>query len=267
MGLAFKNLFLFSCLLYLGFIAFLFLKQRDFLYVADRSVPDIASATWATSIAAVTNDGLTLNAWWTAPREGRPTIIFFHGNGSNIGDRIDKAAPYIAAGYGFLLAEYRGYGGNAGTPSEDGLYRDARAYLDWVIGDAGVPASDVVLYGESLGSGVAVQMASEYNVRGVILDVPFLSVLSTARHHYPYVPFIQYLVRDPFRSDLKIQDVSAPLLFGLAGRDEVIPPHFGQALYDLALEPKILKLYPDAGHGDLYMQGFTEDSIAFIDGL
>jgi len=252
---------------YFLFVGFLFLKQRDFLYAADRSVPDIKTAPWATLISVTTDDNLGLNAWWAAPQKKKPTIIFFHGNGSNIGNRIWKSAPYVQAGYGFLLAEYRGYGGNPGKASEQGLYQDARAYIDWMINNSNIHVDDIILYGESLGSGISIQMATEYNVKGVILDVPFLSVLSTAKHHYPYIPFMQYLLRDHYRSDLKIHDVKAPILFGIAGRDRVIPPEFGKQLYELAPKPKTLKIYPDAGHADLYVQGFTEDSIEFIEGL
>ena len=266
-ALFFKFLFFVSAFYFL-LVALLFVMQRQFLYVPDTSVPDISRAPWATQISVQTQDGLKLYAWWRAPIDSNtPTILFFHGNGANIENRIDKALPYIQAGFGLLLAEYRGYGGNPGKPTEYGLYKDGHAYMAWLNAHANISTNDIVLYGESLGSGVAVHLATEYDVKGLVLDVPFDSAMHVARHHYPYVVFLKHLMRDHYRNDLKITQVNAPLLIGLAGRDTVTPPSHGQRLYDLASDPKTLKVYPNATHADLYVQGLTEDSITFIKSL
>lgn len=268
MGLAFKNLLFFLCLFYLGFVALLYTQQRSFLYHPNPNMPDISKAPWAQEMSVQTSDGLTLNAWWRAPTDGdKPLVVFFHGNAGHIEHRVQDAQEYLDQGYGVVLAEYRGYGGNGGMPSEEGLYEDGRAYMDWVIKQADIPLSNVILHGESLGSGIATQMASEHEVAALILEVPFYSVLDMARYRYPFIPFMHYLVKDPYRNDLKINALTMPVLIGVAGQDDIVPERFGVQLFEQAKAPKMLKRYPDAGHAELGMHGFFEDAIAFIDGL
>lgn len=263
-----QSFLLLLLLLYLGFVALLFFLQRNFLYFPNTEKPDITQAPWAEPIRVQTIDGLTLHAWWKAPKSSNePLVILFHGNAGHIEHRIDKAQKYISQGYGLILAEYRGYGGNPAQPSEYGLYNDARAYIDWAVREAQIPLARIVLHGASLGSGVATQMATEYNLKALILEAPFYSVLSMAQHRYPFIPFMKILVQDPYRNDLKINTLHMPVLIGLGEKDNIVPAKFGQRLFEKASEPKEIRIYPQASHTDLDEYGFAEDSIKFIENI
>ena len=152
-----------------------------------------------------------------------------------------------------LLAEYRGYGGNPGTPSEEGFYADGRAALDFLAARE-VPAARIVLYGESLGTGVAVQLALERRVGAVVLEAPFTSAVDVGADIYPFLP-VRLLARDRFDSIAKIAAIGAPLLVLHGEADKVVPVRFGRALLAAARQPKEGVFVPGAGHADLYQHG------------
>jgi hypothetical protein len=162
------------------------------------------------------------------------------------------------------MAEYRGYGGNPGTPTERGLVADGAAALDFLDGE-GIAANRLVIYGESLGSGVAVLLAAQREVAGLILEAPFTSVADVAQHHYSFMP-ASALVRDRFDSLARIGQVRAPILVLHGERDRVVPLRFGRALFDAAPEPKELWLAREAGHEDLARYGALERSATFCGG-
>ncbi|MGF1640179.1 MAG: alpha/beta hydrolase, partial [Rhodospirillales bacterium] len=147
---------------YVVVVGAMFAFQRSMLYLPSTTTPLPATSgvPEMRPVGLVTADGLDLVAWYRPAAEGHPTIVYFHGNGGHIGHRGSKVRPYLDAGYGLLLVSYRGYGGNPGRPSEEGLYRDGRAALAF-LGTHGVPPARTVLYGESLGTGVAVHIAAE----------------------------------------------------------------------------------------------------------
>ena len=253
---------------YFGLVALMYVFQRRFIYIPDKRTPDISKAPWADLLEIETADGLVLKSWWCPPKDGsKPVISFFHGNADNIETRIPKAEVFIEHGYGILLPEYRGYGGNSGNPTEEGLYHDARAHLNWLIKDKNVTPENLILYGESLGSGVAVQMATEYEAKALILDVPYFSVLEMCRFRAPFIPFMHKLVKDHYRSDLKIGTLNLPVFVGVGERDIVIPCRFGTKLFETANEPKKYMKYPKAGHLGIYNKGFGEDAINFIEAI
>ena len=242
----------------------LFLGQRRLLYLPDRTPPDLALAGLddMEPVELTTDDGLSLLAWYASARDtGKATLVYFHGNAGHIGNRADRVRPYLDAGHGVLLVSWRGYGGNEGSPTEDGLYRDGRAafaFLDRV----GVLPEATIVYGESLGSGVAVQLARERRVGGLVLESPYTSIPSVAAHHYWYVP-ATYLVRDRFDSLSKIGEIDAPLLVLHGERDRVIPVEFGRELFAAAREPKTWRGFMQAGH-DLYDFGAADAVLAFL---
>jgi hypothetical protein len=261
--------FLFAFVIaYIGLLIILSAKQRSFMYFPmTKERPDILKAPEMSWVDVTTEDGLDLKSWFSPPKEGNPTLIIFHGNGHNIGIRGPKAHPFIQEGYGVLLAEYRGYGGNPGNPSEEGFYKDARAQINWLADKHNIKGDDLILYSESIGSGVAVQMATEYDVKALIMEVPFSSALDVAQFKFFFIPFISKILKDKYLNDEKIGGVHIPVLVGVGGRDMVIPPRFGKKLFNAANEPKTLKVYDKAGHMGLYQYGFAQDAIEFITAL
>ena len=239
------------------------------MYFPDGAAPDaeLAGVPEMSPVRLTTDDGLTLLAWYRpATAEDRPTLVYFHGNAGHIGHRGAKVRPYLDAGFGVLLVSWRGYGGNPGSPSEAGLYHDGRAALDF-LARAGVPPSRIALYGESLGAGVAVQMASERPERpvgAVLLESAYTSMADVAAHHYWYLP-ARYLVRDRFDSLAKIGRIGAPLFIVHGERDRIIPVAMARALFAAAAEPKEARFFPAAGHNDLYDHGAAEAVIDFLD--
>jgi len=249
---------------YVGVNGALYALQRRLVFVplgrpgapAEEGVADMRTVRYPTS------DGLMLEGWFKPP-SGRPTIVYFHGNAGHFGERAFKARYFMDRGYGFLLASYRGYGGNPGRPSEAGVYRDARAALDFLARE-GTAAADVVIYGESLGTGVACAVASQYGAAALVLEAPFSSLVDVAAHRYWWTP-ARWLLRDRFESISCIATADAPLLVLHGGRDRVVPLKFARRLFAAAREPKELRILPAAEHTDLYDHGAGEIVEQFLD--
>jgi uncharacterized protein len=252
-------------LAYLAVLAYLYVFQRQLLYFPDRSRPQLGLLAdhGVREVWLTTADGLSLLSWYLPPREGGKVILYFHGNGGNIGYRTDRLQRFGHEGYGVLLVGYRGYGGNPGSPSEAGLYADAQAALDFLERE-GIGAGRVVLYGESLGSGVAVQMAAQRPVAGLVLESPYTSIAALAQYHYPFIP-ASLLIWDRFDALSRIGEVEAPLLVLEGGRDAIVPARFSQALFDAAPEPKESWVAPEAGHVNLDRFGGLDAAVSFIE--
>jgi uncharacterized protein len=255
----------FALIAYAALVGGLFLFQRQLLYFPDKTRPELAGLEQlgVREVALATEDGLSLLSWYLPAHPGRPVILYFHGNGGNIGHRVQRMLRFAREGYGVLMAEYRGYGGNPGTASETGFYTDARAALDFLERE-GVAPNPLVLYGESLGSGVAVELATQHEVAGLILEAPPTSVAEVAQCHFPYIPAAR-LVIDRFDSRSRIGRVRAPILVLHGERDRVVPIRFGRALLEAAPEPKEGWFAPEAGHEDLARYGGLDAVVVFIE--
>jgi len=250
---------------YLAIVAGLYLLQRHLIYLPFGGVPNPVQAGVPEMhpVRLTTGDGLKLLAWWRAPqRPDLPVLVYFHGNAGNLGLRGEKLRPYLDAGLGVLLLAYRGFSGNPGSPSEEGLYRDARAALDFVAA-AGIPAEQRVLYGESLGTGVAVQMAVEQPVGAVVLEAPYSSISDVASARYPVVP-VRWLLKDRFDSAAKVAQIAVPLLIIAGGRDRIVPARFVERLFAAAAEPKEYRYIPEATHLDFYDHGAPVTVLDFL---
>jgi uncharacterized protein len=236
---------------YLLVLAMLFFAQRSMLYYRTRTYIPLAEAHANSAFKEIevrTQDGVELKAWYAPATSKKLTIVFFHGNADRLVTAAQVADPYIDAGYGFLAAEYRGYSGLPGAPTEEGLYDDARAYLR-DLEARGVESKRLILLGQSLGSGVVVQMATEFEVRGLILLSPYLSIPKVAMHHFPFFP-AGLLIQDRFENDRKIAGIHVPLLIVSGSRDDVVPESQAKKLFALANEPKEFRELPDRGHND-----------------
>ncbi len=258
--------FLFIMMLtYILSIIVLYFMQRTLIYFPGKIRPLPVEGIEVVSVK--TEDDLDLQAWYVPPKiEGKPVIVMFHGNGGSYGSMIYKAQYYLDAGYGALLAEYRGYSGNEGAPSELGLYQDGRAYIDWLREEKSIDVEDIVLYGESLGSGVAVQMATEYHVGGLVLEVPFSSLQDVAKQKYFLVP-VDYLLKDRYLNTDKIGKVRCPLLIMHGQADSVIAYPFAEKLYRAANEPKEFVTFPLGDHNTLYQFGAYDHVLKFLSDL
>lgn len=242
-----------AIVLYIVLLTVFFATQRRLLYYPSHFYVPLADAHANRAfqeISVRTQDGIDLKAWYAPSTSKALTIVFFHGNGDRLYTAAQVADPYVAAGYGFLVAEYRGYSGLPGVPTENGLYADGRAYMHDLIG-RGVGANKIVLFGHSLGTGVAVEMAEEFHVAGVMLLAPYLSMPQVAQAHFPIFP-AKLLALDRFENARKIGSVHAPILIVNGDADQVIPPAQGRALYSLANEPREFHSFPGRGHNDLF---------------
>ena len=245
-----KTVLIIGVLGYGALLALMYLFQRSLLYFPDttRHAPATAGLPQAEEVTLVSTDGERLIAWHVPPHGPKPVVLYFQGNAGASNLRAERFTWLTADGTGLLALSYRGYGGSTGKPTEDGLIRDALAAYDFAA--ARYPAKRIVLWGESLGTAVALALATERAVGGVMLDAPFTSAADVGASAYPFAP-IRWFMKDPFRSDLRIAKISAPLLVLHGERDRVVPIRFGEKLFALAREPKRMVRFPDGEHADL----------------
>jgi len=235
---------------------YLFQRRLVFVPIGKPGTPDAAGVPEMRVVRYTTADSSTLSAWYKPPEDALPTLVYFHGNAGHLGERAFKARFFIDRGYGFLLTSYRGYSGNPGRPTEAGLYSDARAALAF-LSSSGIAVNRTVLYGESLGTGVAVEMARLVRPAALVLEAPFTSLVDVAAARFWWTP-ARWLVRDRFDSLAKIPAIACPLLIVHGERDDTVPRKFGERLFGAAPEPKEFKVLLEAGHNDLFEHGAAD---------
>ena len=228
--------------------------QRKLIYFPDpTSVPlpaeDVRAGFQAVVIATV--DGPKLQAWYRPAPVGTWTVLFLHGNAGNRSTRLDLLRRLVEMDLGVLALDYRGYGGSEGSPTEEGLYADAEAAAHW-LSQRGV--ADIVYFGESLGTGVAVELARRLPPGRLVLQAPFDSLVAVGRRAYPFLP-VSWLLRDRFASYEKIAQVHVPLLVLHGTEDRIVPIEHGRRLYARAPEPKRFVAIEGFGHNDLRTAG------------
>ena len=234
---------------YLGLCFVLFVLQRRYLYfpsAEDGPLPGEKRFSGMEDVTLKTQDGLRIRAWYW-PGNRPATLVIFHGNAGSRFGRRHWMADLHGLGYGVFLLDYRGYGGSEGSPSEEGLYLDAEAAIRW-LGERA--AGKLVYLGESLGSGVAVEMAVRHPPAAIILQSAYTSMVDVGRRHYFYIPVNQFL-KDRFDSAKKIGHVTCPVLSIHGKKDRIVPTDLGVKLHEKAPEPKELLLIDDVGHNDL----------------
>jgi uncharacterized protein len=238
-------------------IGLLWAFQRHLIYLpAPRAVPPAASVLpRAEEVAFTTADGLRLGGWFVPagavgnPASRSPAVLVCNGNGGNRSLRAALAAELSRMGLAVLLFDYRGYGGNPGHPSEEGLAADARAARAYLAGRAEVDPERLVYLGESLGAAVALRLAVERPPAALVLRSPFASLAEVGRLHYPLVP-VSLLLRDRYDSAARAGRLAAPLLVVAGGRDRIVPASHSRRLFAAAPEPKRLVVLEGAGHND-----------------
>ncbi|HEY3643263.1 MAG TPA: alpha/beta hydrolase [Xanthobacteraceae bacterium] len=235
---------------YVGAVVLLYVVQRALMYFpeTERTPPDAAGLPAAQEIRLDTADGERLIAWHVPPRADRAVVLYLHGNGGALSHRAERFGALTADGTGLVAIDYRGYGGSTGRPTEAGFLIDAETAYGFAA--ARYPAARIAVWGESLGTGVAVALAAERSIGRLVLEAPFTSAADLAARHYPFVP-VRWLMKDQFRSDLRIASVAAPLLVLHGARDSIVPIEYGERLFGLAREPKRFVRFPEGEHEDL----------------
>lgn len=234
-------------------LALLWFGQRRLIYLPFGIVPPLASVGLpnAEDVSFTTDDGETLGGWFvhadSAP--ARFTMIVFSGNAGNRSFRAQLAASFARHGVATLLFDYRGYGGNAGRPTEEGLARDARAALRYVMTRPGIDTTRIIYFGESLGAAVAIRLATEVQPHALVLRSPFTSLTEVGGHHYPFLP-VKLMLRDRYPSIDRVALLTCPVLVIAGDRDSIIPVEQSKRIYEAITAPKELVIIPGADHND-----------------
>jgi uncharacterized protein len=242
---------------YGGVVALLYVAQRSLQYFPERrrTVPRAIGLPEAEEAVLDTADGEQVIVWHVPPREEQPVFLYFHGNGGSLRWRDERFRALISDGSGLIALSYRGYGGSSGRPTEKGLLADAAAAYAFAV--ARYPADRIALWGESLGSAVAIALAADKPVGRIVLEAPFTSAADVGARHYRFVP-VRLFMKDQFRSDLRAGKVTAPVLVVHGENDFVVPTTLGKRLYDLIRAPKRFVSVAGAGHNDLGARAVAE---------
>ena len=260
-----NSIFIYVIGIYLFVILIMFFFQRSLLYLPTKEKLDPISYSYTglKKVNLITSDDLVLSSLFKGPSDKKQnTLVVFHGNAGHIGHRIDKFRPYLEEGYGLLLVEYRGYGENSGKPTEDGFYKDGRAALEF-LSKQKISKHQTILYGESLGCGIAVKLSTEDKYHSTILEAPYTSIADVASHHYWYLP-AKWLVLDRFEIIDIINKVKSPLLIIHGNKDNVININLAKKVFNSAPEPKEALFISNADHNNLYEFDIFEKIKNFI---
>ncbi|MEL7197951.1 MAG: alpha/beta fold hydrolase [Pseudomonadota bacterium] len=228
---------------YLATLALLFVFQSRFIYPAPQERHDPAPGFEAVEL--LTPDGLDLTVHWRPPETGKPVVVWFHGNASSLAGSTAETSVLAENGYGVLLASYRGYGGNAGEPSEQGFYEDGRVAMKF-LAEQGIAPAQTIVGGTSIGSGTATQMAMEFRPGALILISPFTSLTDVASNALPIFP-VRLLLRDKYDNSAKLSELEAPVLIQHGTADNVVPFEQGKALSEKANDA-VFESFEGAGH-------------------
>jgi pimeloyl-ACP methyl ester carboxylesterase len=243
-----RSLLFIGAAAYLGILLYMYLQQRSLQYFPSREglAPQAVGLTGVSEERVNTPDGETIVLWHWPAKPGMPTILFFHGNGGEMSGRRDRMAFYQSQGFGALFVSYRGYGASTGKISEQGFMTDAFTAYEF-LRQRGVSPEKIVVVGESLGSGVAVQLSAQRPVAALVLEAPFTAAVDVAADIYPWLP-VGMLMKDQYPSRDFIGKVKAPLLILHGDADRVIPVAQGRRLFEMANEPKELVILAGEGH-------------------
>ena len=244
-------------LIYFIILVSIYLLQRNLLYhpgennyIGDQLLIPIKK------IKIKTQDNIKLISWYHNKNSNKyKTILFLHGNAGSLQNRIHKINHIKNIDVNLLIFAWRGFSGNDGIPTEKGLYKDAKGAVAWLKSE-GINEKNIILYGESLGTGVAVEIAQNKNFAGIILESPFTSMIDIAKDKYPFLP-VRLLLKDKYESESKIKNIKIPILIMHGKVDNIVPFYMGKKMYKLANEPK----YSYFSENDDHMMNFDENLI------
>jgi len=248
--------------LYLGAMAFLYLKQRDFQYDASGELTALSETklTRTEAVGIPTEDGAMLGAWYAPPSSGKPVILYYKGNTASFSAEYERFEAWEAAGFGFLAFDYRGFPGSPGSISQDAILADSLASFDWL----NAKGFRTVIWGRSLGTGPATYVASQRPADALLLETPFLSAISVAAERHPYFP-VGWVMADQFPSNEWITSVEEPVFVAHGTADRTIDVSNGERLYQLAPHKYDLWIEDGADHGDLWARGIWTRAQTFFE--
>ena len=239
---------------YVGLILILYFKQPSFTFQPTRELtynPGDINLEYE-KVQLKTSDNVILSAWYIPAKDAKFTLLFCHGNGGNMSDRIASINIFNGLGVNCLIFDYRGYGASGGKPTEKGLYIDAQTAYDWLINEKKIPPENIIIYGQSLGGSAAAYLASNVKAKGLIIESCFTSFADIAKKYYPYMP-IKLLAKYSFKTSEYLKKVECPVLIIHSKNDEIVPFEFGLRLYKEAKEPKKF-IEISGGHNDGFMR-------------
>ena len=267
----FRNnlLLLFQIIIFVYFIIliFLYFYQRNLMYHPnENNYSDDKISVHIDKVKVITDDNIELLGWYhQKDLQKYKTILFFHGNAGSLENRIHKLNHFREMDVNFLIIAWRGFSGNKGKPSEKGLYIDGQSALNWLHGK-GIKEENIIVYGESLGTGVATHLSQNKNFAGVILETPFTSMIDAAKTFYPYIP-VSLLLKDKFDNKIKIKNVRAPVLIMHGEADQIVPFSMGKKIYEIANEPKYSYFTKHDNHMMEYDENLIKTLNSFIKSL
>jgi len=233
----YKKILILLLISYFAICLFMFLFQRTFMYHPDINSYDETGIQFEfKKVEIPSTENIVLNSWYSFKNSNYKTLVFFHGNAGNLNNRIYKLNKINQLNLNFLIISWRGFSGNQGKPTEDGLYQDAKSSIRW-LEQKGIIKTNIILYGESLGTGVALELAKDSKYAGIILESPYTSMVAMAKKIYPFLP-VSILVKDRFESLSKIKKNVSPILIMHGEMDTLVPAHMGKKLFQEANNPK-----------------------------
>lgn len=247
---------------YLFLVVFIFIFQRKMQYFPYGKIDDGFYKQCCSKEILTTQDSLKILSYYKKPEAGKKIILYFHGNAGNLSSRSHRIEAFVKQGFGAFIVAYRGYPGSQGKPSQQGLMLDAKAALAFLL-DQGYDYKDIILFGESLGSGVAMQMASQNDYAAMILDSPFSSVTSVAKSVYWYLP-VGLLLKDRFESIKLAPNISTPTLIVHGDDDQVVPIAEGKKLFQAIRSEKEFVTVAGAGHVSVSGEFLTQQIEGFV---
>ena len=255
--MSFTKLVILIIVTYCLLLTFVFFYQRKLLYHPNFSnhVTGDGLIHSIEKINIKTEDNIDLKGWFHLKDLKKKTILFFHGNAGTLDNRIYKLNFLGNLDINFLIIAWRGYSGSSGKPTELGLYQDAKSAVNW-LNLRGIAEKNIILYGESLGTSVAIEIGQNKNFAGIILEAPFTSMVDTGKKYYPFFP-VKLLLKDKYESKNKIKNIKFPILVMHGKKDKIIPFYMGEAIYNLANKPKF-KYFSD---NDDHMMDFDENLV------
>ena len=242
-------------LCYLLILIFVFFYQRNLLYHPFENNYSSNKANFSYEEVSISvSNGNNLKGWFhKKDLDNKKTLVFFHGNAGDLQNRIYKLNLIKDFDINFLIVAYRGFSGNNGKPTESGLYTDARSTLNWLI-KQNIKEDQIIIYGESLGTGVSIEVAQNKKFAGIILESPFTSMVDAGKFYYPYLP-VSLLLKDRYETIKKLKNIKSPILVMHGKKDKIVPFHMGQQVFEKANEPKF-SYFPD---NDDHMMDYNED--------